>query len=140
MNKIIKKQCGITFLGIVIILAALAAFVLFGLKLFPLYNDKFKVLSVMKYVASQPNAESLPQAEAWKLFYNNADVQGLRMFEQDKTVRDHVKLEKDEDGSGNVIHVFFEERNKLFDDIALVLEFDETMSMGKAGGAGGGNE
>ena len=126
-----------SILGFAIVLAVIAAFVMFGLRLFPLYNTKFRVLEVMKQVASQPNAASLSQADAWKLFYNNADVQGLSIFESERTVKEDVKLEKNDEGT-NVIHVQFEERNKLFDDIELILVFDESMPMG--GGAGGGNE
>lgn len=126
-----------TFLGFIILMGVIASFVLMGLRLFPLYNEKFKVLAVMKSVASQPNAANMSQSEMQKVFYNNADVQDVRMFEENKTVAEHVKLEKDEDGSG-MIHVFFEKRNKLFDDIDLVLNFDETMPM--SGGAGGGDE
>jgi len=137
MNKLIHRQKGITFLGLVIMLAVIASFVLFGLRLFPLYNTKLGLMSVMKSVASQPDAESFSQADVWKVFYNNADIQGLRVFSE-QVVREHVKLEKDEEGSGKSIHVTFEERNKLFDDIELLLNFDETMPMG--GGASGGDE
>ncbi|MGH8119574.1 MAG: DUF4845 domain-containing protein [Gammaproteobacteria bacterium] len=137
MNKIIDKQGGLTFLGFLIVMGVIAAFTLMALRLFPLYNEKFKVLAVMKSVTSQPDAANMSQAEVWKVFYNNADVQGVRMFGQLKTVHDHVKLEK-EKGGPPVIHVFFEKRNKLFDDIELVLNFDETMPL--SGGAGGGDE
>ena len=137
MNKLLHRQKGMTFLGFVILMAVIAAFVLFGLRLFPLYNTKMGLVSVMKSVAIQPNAENFSQADVWKMFYNNADIQGLRAFD-DKLVKESVKLEKDEDGSGKVIHVTFEQRNKLFDDIELILVFDETMPMG--GGAGGGDE
>ena len=136
MNKIIHTQRGMTFLGFVFLMGVIAAFVLMGLRLFPLYNEKYKVLSVMKSVANQPNAASMSQADMQKLFYNNADVQDVRMFEKDQTVRDHVKLEKEKDGQG-VIHVFFEKRNKLFADIDLVLNFDQSMPMGGGGAAGG---
>ena len=137
MNKLIHRQKGMTFLGFVILMAVIAAFVLFGLRLFPLYNTKMGLVSVMKSVASQPNAENFNQTDVWKVFYNNADIQGLRVFTE-QVVREQVKLEKNEDGSGKTIHVTFEERNKLFDDIELILVFDETMPMG--GGAGGGDE
>ena len=137
MNKLIHRQKGITFLGLIIVLAVIAAFVLFGLRVFPLYNTKLGIMAVMKSVASQPNADSFSQADVWKVFYNNADIQGLRVFTE-QVVREQVKLEKNEDGSGKTIHVTFEERNKLFDDIELLLNFDETMPMG--GGAGGGDE
>ena len=137
MNKLIHRQKGITFLGLIIVLAVIAAFVLFGLRVFPLYNTKLGIMAVMKSVASQPNADSFSQADVWKVFYNNADIQGLRVFTE-QVVREQVKLEKNEDGSSKTIHVTFEERNKLFDDIELLLNFDETMPMG--GGAGGGDE
>ena len=136
MNKIIYRQKGITFLGVVFVLAIIASFVLFGLKLFPLYNTKFGILKVMTHVVTQPDAAAMSQTDAWKLFYNNADIQGLRMFELDKTVKEHVKVERTE--NGNVLHVIYEERNKLFDDIELVLNFDKSMPMG--GGTGGGDE
>ena len=137
MNKLIHRQKGITFLGLIIVLVVIAAFVLFGLRVFPLYNTKLGIMAVMKSVASQPNADSFSQADVWKVFYNNADIQGLRVFTE-QVVREQVKLEKNEEGSGKTIHVTFEERNKLFDDIELLLNFDETMPIG--GGAGGGDE
>ena len=128
-----------TFIGFLILMAVVASFVLFGLRMFPLVNEKFKVLQVMKSVANQPDAAAMTQTEVWKIFYNNADVQDVRMFEKDQTVKDHVKLEKQKDGPA-VIHVFFEMRNKLFDDFDLVLNFDESVPMAGGGGAGGGNE
>jgi len=133
MNKIIHRQKGMTFLGLVFILAIIASFVLFGVRVFPLYNTKFGVLKVMKYVVSQPGADKFTYEDVFKLFYDNADIQGLRMFEMDKTVRDDVKLERGDNG-GHVLHVTFEQRNKLFDDIDLVLNFDKTMPMGGGGG------
>jgi len=136
MNKIICKQDGLTFLGFLIVLGVIGAFALMALRLFPLYNEKFKVLAVMQSVANQPNSGSMTQAEVWKVFYNNADVQGVRMFGENKVVMEHVKLEK-EDGAP-VLHVFFEKRNKLFDDIELVLNFDKTLPLGSR--AGGGDE
>lgn len=137
MNNIIHRQNGISLIGFVIVLAVLAAFVMLGLRLFPLYSTKFRVLDVMKYVASQPGAEKFSQTDVWNLFYKNADIQGLSMFGKDQTVKDDVKLEKG-DKSGAVIHVTFEERNPLFGDIELVLDFDESMPLG--GGVSGGNE
>ena len=130
MNKLFHKQQGVTFLGFLIVMAVIVSFILFGLRLFPLYNDKFKVLSIMKSIASQPNAQTLNQTDTWNMFIKNADIQGLLIFNQDQAVKDAVTLEKNEEGSGNVIHVYFEKRNKLFDDIDLILDFDESLPMG----------
>ena len=134
MSKIIHKQKGITFVGFVIVMAVIASFVLFILRLFPLYSEKMKIMTVMEYIATQPNAATMNQADVWKLFINNANIQAVSQFPKDQDVRDHVKLEKSEDGSGNVIRVYFDKRSPLFDDIELILDFDQSLPMGGAPG------
>lgn len=134
MNRNIKRQDGVTLIGLVLILGVIAAFVLMGLRLFPLYNEKFRVLQIMKTVTSQSDAATMTQAQMQKVFYSNATIQSSTVFNRQTVVSENVKLEKGEGGGVPLIHVTFELRNPLFDDFELVLNFDESMPMS------GGNE
>jgi hypothetical protein len=125
-----------TFLGFGIAAAVFIAFILFGLRLFPLYNEKLKVMTAMKSVVNQPNAANFTQSEMQMSFYKNADINGSTIFGTEKAVKQYVKLERGEKGGPQLIHIAFEMRNKLFDDIELVLVFDDSMPMSSEGGGG----
>ena len=54
MKNLLKRQEGMSFLGILIIFAMLGCFFLFGLRAFPLYTEYFAIKQAMKGVAAQP--------------------------------------------------------------------------------------
>ena len=57
MKTLYKQQRGITFLGVLIIMAVIATYVLLGVRLYPLYYEKTQVINAMKGAANQPNVE-----------------------------------------------------------------------------------
>jgi len=56
MKLPIKKQSGLTFIGLCIVLAIIVVFVLFGLRVFPLYNEKLQIESAINSVVNQPDS------------------------------------------------------------------------------------
>ena len=59
MRYLSKNQSGMTFLGILMILAMLGCFFLFGLRAFPVYTEYFAMKQSMKAVANQPNTNTI---------------------------------------------------------------------------------
>lgn len=136
MKKMINKQRGITFLGLCFIAAIIGVFVLLGVRLFPLFNEKFRVMTAMDSVANQPGSANYTVEEARKFFARNVQISGSQLF-NDKTVKEYVTIEKPtKKDEPRLLRVAFETRNEFFDDIKFVLAFDKTVPLG--GEAGGG--
>ena len=138
MKTMIDKQRGITFLGLCFILAILGVFVLLGVRLFPLFNEKFRAQTAMNSVATQAGSADYTIEEARKFFLRNVEVSGSYFFD-DRNVKEFVTIEKPtKKGEPKLLRVAFEIRNEFFDDVEFVLDFDKTVPLGK--GAVGGNE
>jgi len=136
MKNMINKQRGITFLGLCFIAAIIGVFVILGVRLFPLYNEKFRVMTAMNSVANQPGSAGYTEDEVRKYFQRNVEISGSQLFSDTKILRQYVTLEKPKKkGDPKMLRVNFETRNKFFDDIEFVLAFDKTVPLsGEAGG------
>lgn len=135
MNNMMIEQRGVTFIGWCFILAILAFFVTITLRLFPLYNEKMQVIAAMNSVAKRPGAESMQNSELLKNFMRTAQVGGSSRFD-DKSIKELAQIEKPDDKGGRKkLHVTFEARNKFFQDIEFVLNFDHSVELG-AGSTG----
>ncbi len=93
MNQPLKKQSGLTFIGLVFVLGMLAMVVLFVLRLFPLYNEKFQIEAAMQSVISQPDASSMSIADLRRNFLRAISVSNITRF-NDANIKDHLDLVK----------------------------------------------
>ena len=125
-----KKQQGIGFWGWSSILGVLGIFVLFGLRLFPLYNEKFQVDTAMKSVANRPDAATLSTADIRKYFTRNAQIGGTQRFNS-ANIKKHLKVNKPSKGKPRSFTVTYQAQNKLFDVVHLLLIYDNTMPLAK---------
>ena len=135
MNSLSKQQKGMTFLGWCIVLALIGFFVLLIMRLFPLYNEKFIVQSAMESVASRPGIEKKADSDVFKEFLRTVQVGGSSRF-NDKSIKQLGKIEKPEKGEQyKKLAIKFEVRNKFFQDIEFVLNFDKKVELsGKPAG------
>lgn len=136
MKKMAANQQGITFLGLVFVLGFIAIVVLFVLRAFPLYNEKFQVVAAMKSVVSRPDAAKMSTKDAHKYFMRNIQVTNINRF-TDTNIKEYVKIIKPKKKKQpRELHVSYQATNKLFSDLQLMLLFDEKMPM--TGNADGG--
>jgi hypothetical protein len=134
MNKMLNEQRGVTFLGWCIILAIIGYFVLFTLRLFPLYNEKMIVSSAMESIASRPGVEKMSDADVFKNFLRTVQVGGSVRFD-DRSIKELAKIEKPKGGEPRKLTIIFEVRNKFFQEIELVLNFNKSVELtGKPSG------
>ena len=135
MNKMLNDQRGVTFLGWLIILAIIAFFVMITLRLFPLYNEKMIVVSAMNSVAGRPEVVEKSNTDVLKAFLRTVQVGGSYNFD-DQTVKKYAKVEKPQTNDGaRLLTVTFEIRNKFFDDIDFVMNFNKSVELtGKPAG------
>ena len=126
INK--NGQQGITFIGICLMLGILACFVLFGLRLFPLYNEHLGIKTSMAAVMNQPKEKRKNIADIRKIFLKNANINSLAYFNS-KNVKEHVTIKKSEDGKKKYFHVKYENSNNLFKNIFLTVKTDEAIEL-----------
>jgi len=135
MRNGIYGQRGITIWGFLFVLAFIAIVVLFTLRAFPLYNEKFQVVSAMNSVTSRPDSAGLTLRQIQESFYKQITVTNIERFTSNN-LKDYVFLEKaKKKGEPNIMRVKYMASNKLFADLYLTLEFDSSVPLnGQAGG------
>lgn len=135
MKKGIYHQHGITMWGFLFVLAFIAIVVLFTLRAFPLYNEKFQVVSAMNSVASRPDSAGYTLRQIQESFYKQITVTNIERFTSNN-LKDYVFLEKTKKkGEPNFMRVKYTASNKLFADLYLTVEFDRSLPLnGQAGG------
>lgn len=127
MTKMLIKQRGITIWGVIFVLAFIALVVLFTLRAYPLYYEKMQVTASMNTVASRPDATEMSTNEIRKAFYSSIQITNITRF-NDRNLKDHVFLVKSKiKGEPNLLNVKYSSTNTLFQDLQLLMEFDESV-------------
>lgn len=133
MKQSMKQQSGLTFIGLCFILSFIAIVVVFVLRLFPLYNEKFQIEAAMQTVVSQPDAAKKNVTDIRASFMRALAVTNINRF-NNKNIKDHVNIAKPEkSGEPPSLHVKYQATNKLVADIQLLLTFDKKVPLGSAG-------
>ena len=131
MNKLMNKQKGIGFWGWSSILAVLGISVLIGLRLWPLYNEKFAVDAAMASVANRPDVDKMSKDEVIRNFKRTIQVGTSSSRFDDKFTKEHVSVDKPKSkGGSRLLTVEFEARNHFFDVIDLVLVYNNSVELG----------
>jgi Tfp pilus assembly protein PilE len=129
MKHSIKQQTGLTFIGLCFILSFIAIVVVFVLRLFPLYNEKFQIEAAMQTVVSQPDASKRNIADTRSAFMRALAVTNINRFNS-QNLKDHVNIIKPaKSGQPPILHVQYQATNKLFADIQLLLSFDKQLPL-----------
>jgi hypothetical protein len=129
MVQMKNKQYGIGFQGWTLIIGVLACFSLFGLRVFPLYNEKITVISNMKNIASRPNADKMSVKDIRKYFLRNMEIANTTRF-TDQSVKKLATVMTDKKTKKRYLRVAYEGRNDLVKDIKLLLIFDHKVQLG----------
>ena len=129
MRRLLNKQNGMSGIGIMLSLAVLAGVVTIILRLFPLYNEKFQIVSAMNTVANQPDAAKMTTKQAGKIFMKGMAVTNINRF-VDSNIKNHlVVIKPKKKGQPRVLHMKYEAKNKFFADISFLLEFDHKIPL-----------
>jgi uncharacterized protein DUF4845 len=128
MKHISQRQGGMTALGIFIILCMVGFFVLFGLTAFPLYNEHITVKSAMQSVIDLPPAKRKTTKDVRKYFIRNVEINGLTRF-TDYNIKDLLTVKKSKKGKKKFMTVKYQSSNKLFKNIFLMMDVEETMEL-----------
>lgn len=128
MKNPAKYQRGMSPLTIFLILATLACFLTFIFTIFPLYNESLNVKNSMESVLSQPPAKRQTVRDVRRIFLRNAGINNLQRFDGN-SVQEMVNIRQQKDTGKTYLHVKYRAENKLFKNIYLMLDFDETLEL-----------
>ncbi|MGH8643770.1 MAG: DUF4845 domain-containing protein [Gammaproteobacteria bacterium] len=123
------KQQGLTLISFFLLCALFGFFALVILKLFPLYNEAFRVNASLKTIASMPDIAMKNADDIKNLLMRNFEVQEVRRFDE-RNIRKHFKVEKEKGKKERTLHMQYEARGPLFGDLDLVLKFDKAVAIG----------
>ena len=126
MKYLSKNQKGMTFLGILMILAMLGCFFLFGLRAFPIYTEYFAVKQSMKAVANQPLSKRPNTRQVRVLLLKNLDLNSVYKFNQ-TNIKKVAKVKK-KNGKKYLL-VKYDSSNRLFSNLYLTIKIDESIEL-----------
>jgi hypothetical protein len=121
----------LTFIGffVVCVLVGFAALVV--MKLFPLYNESFKVRAALEAIASQPEIAQKTAYEIRTLVMRNFDVSDVDRF-TDATLKNALSVKRDPSGKQRLVRMAYEARAPLFGNLDVVLKIDESITIAGA--------
>ena len=126
MRYLSKNQSGMTFLGILMILAMLGCFFLFGLRAFPVYTEYFAMKQSMKAVANQPFSKRPNKSQTRILLLRNLELNSVYKFNE-KNIKKITKIKK-KNGKRYLL-VKYDASNRLFSNLYLSLKVDESIEL-----------
>lgn len=111
----LKKQNGSTFLGNLIVVAAICLFGLVGLKLFPSYSEFYSVKSVLKAMKSEP-LDTMSKSEIKASFDRRAGATYVSTV-----TGEQLTIEKE--GRETVVSINYQVVKPIVANISVVADF-----------------
>lgn len=134
MKRFSGKQQGITFLGFIIVMGVIALVVFLGLRLYPLYYEKYQVINAIKGAANQPNSETMSKAELRRLFLRNLNATtNIDRFNK-SNVNNFLQVVSAKKKVPRKMVLIYEIRSPFYQDIELVMNFNYEIPLVKSVG------
>ncbi|MGH8521233.1 MAG: DUF4845 domain-containing protein, partial [Gammaproteobacteria bacterium] len=127
-DHIPAKQRGLTLWGLLMGGALLAFAALTLMKLFPLYNQSFKVRAAMQAVAGMPEIGQKGVQEIRGLIERNFEVSDVDTI-TGRDLQKYLKVVANPDGKGRIMTMIYEDRGPLYGDLDVVLKFNESIAI-----------
>ena len=138
MKTIRGRQTGLTMIGLIFILAFIGIVVMFVLRAFPLYNEKFQVIAAMNSAAAQAHGGMTDKEIAQSFLKSLQAATNIQRF-TDKNLKEYVEVVKPEGKSDAAeLRVHYQSTNILAKDLNLMLNFDHRVPI--RGNASDGGE
>lgn len=122
-----QRQGGLSFIGMLIVCAVLVFAALVAMKLWPLYNEKFKMVQSMEAVAGEANIRNGTLYDIKSALMRNFDVQDVDEFNM-QNIGSALTVTKNPDGS-RTMNINYEIRGPLFGELDVVLKFDHSVEI-----------
>lgn len=116
MQISVKKQQGMTFLGLVIVVAAIVFLAMIGMKMVPAYIEFMGVKKVLNHIASDPNFNEMGKKEIIERFDKGANVGYV-------TVVKGADLLIERGDTGNVVTVDYQVIKPIVANVSVQMDF-----------------
>ncbi|HQN65732.1 MAG TPA: DUF4845 domain-containing protein [Methylophilus sp.] len=110
------KQQGMTFIGLVIVVAAIVFFAMIGMKVVPAYIEFFSVKKVLQHMASEPNFNEMGKKEIMETFDKGANVGYVTVIKGSDLL-----IERGE--AGNVVTADYQVTLPIVANASILLDF-----------------
>ena len=120
-----NRQRGISFLGLLAIVAILGFATVIGLKLIPIYMDSWKIDGVMEAVIRDPAVNSQSRQEVIDAMLKRLDIDAVEAVNYHNW-KDALTVTKRKNNT--TINIFYRVETPLIGNLSLVAEFDKMVS------------
>ncbi len=127
-----SRQRGLTIIGFLLGCGLVGFAALVVMKLFPLYNESFKVRAALAAVSNQPDVAQKTAADIRALVMRNFDVSDIDRFTTDASLKKALSVQRDPTGKQRVVRMAYEARGPLFGGLDVILNIDESVTVAGA--------
>ena len=113
---------GISFIGLMFVLVVLAFAGLFGLKLFPIYMESFKIDKAMKGLVEDSKIEQRTKQEIRGALIKRLDIDNVKAIGHGN-MKEHLEITKI--GGDVALDLSYEQETPLFGNISLLVTFEK---------------
>ena len=115
-----KRQQGVTFVGMIFIAALIVLGAIIALKLVPAYIEYATVVQHLREIARSPDARGSPR-EIQMLFSKRAQIDNIKAITADD-------IEVTRDGDSVVLTANYQTKVKLFGNLSACIDFEASSS------------
>ena len=119
LKNIYVKQRGMTFIGLVLVVAAVVFLAVLGMKVVPAYIEFFGVKKIINRIANEPNFNEMSNKEIIQAFDNSASVGYVSVIRGKELI-----IEKGQ--SGNVVTAEYQVTIPIVANASVLLDFSAT--------------
>ncbi len=117
-----KQQQGMTFIGLLCILALVGTVLYAGIRLTPVYLNYLKVVRSMSGAASEAKSDNPDQATLKRALARQWEI-------QDIDVVDYKDIEITKDDGGTQMHIAYDQTVPYVANVSLSVHFDKTVKV-----------
>ena len=117
--KMAGKQKGITFIGLVLVIAAGIFIAIIGMKVTPAYIEFFGVKKIISKIGNEPNFNDMSKKEIQEEFTNGANIGYVTVISANDLV-----IEKRD--AGNVVTAQYQVTIPIVANASVLLDFNAT--------------
>lgn len=115
----LAKQKGMTFIGMVIVIAAVVFFAVLGMKVGPAYLEFMNIKNAIKKISNEGAFNSMSKTEIIKAFDKSAQIDDFNSV----TGADLIIAKTD---AGNVVSAEYQKVIPIFANASVLLDFNAT--------------
>ena len=130
--KPISRQQGVSLSGLIFWCVLIGVVLLIAMKLFPLYNEKFKIDAALTNTASQAGIGSKSSRDVMTVVLRNFEISDVDRFEDYVGLAKVMTINNIKDSRDKQARIAYEIRGPLIGPLDIVLKYDKTVVL-KAG-------